>query len=398
MQSSRNLDRFLALKDFEQPARKRLPRPLFGYVSGAAEDSATLHANADAFNDVDLVPRVLVDVSARSQNVTLFGRTYSAPFGIAPMGISAMTAYRGDIVQARAAAEASIPMILSGASLIRMEDVHAIAPHTWFQAYLPRDMQHIDALINRAKTAGFETLVVTVDLSVAANRENNIRNGFSLPLRPGFRLAMDGLTRPKWLLKTFVRTLWRYGMPHFENAFAERGLPILAPETLRDFSDHDHFTWEHIRHIRQAWKGPLIVKGIMHPADARIAQDVGVDGIIVSNHGGRQLDGAIAPLRILPEVVAATTLPVMIDSGFRRGSHVLKALALGASFVFVGRPFNYAAAIAGQPGVARAIALLKAEVDRNMAMLGLTNCADIDRSYIRFRNILKNGGNPGAFH
>ena len=381
-----NLASFLALKDFERAARQKLPRPVFGYVSGAAEDNLSYSANNDAFSDLDLVPQVLMDVSARSQQTTLLGRTYAAPFGIAPMGLSALSAYRGDIAQARAARNAEIPMVLSGSSLIPLEEVIAAAPGTWFQAYLPGESARIDALLMRARHAGFENLVVTVDIPVAANRENNIRTGFSTPLRPSLRLAMDWISHPRWLIGTFGRTLLRHGMPHFENSFAERGAPILSSHVLRDFTARDHFNWEHIRHIRNRWKGPLIIKGILHPHDARIAQDNGVDAIIVSNHGGRQLDGAIAPLRILPEILAATTLPVMIDSGFRRGSHVLKALALGAAFVFVGRPFNYAAAIAGEAGVAHAIGLLKAEIDRDMAMLGARACRDITGAHIRYRH------------
>lgn len=382
----KKLASFLALKDFETAARKLLPRPIFGYVAGAAEDNESYQANATAFEDLDLVPHSLVDVSQRTQATTLFGRTYEAPFGIAPMGLSALSAYRGDIVQARAATKAGIPMVLSGSSLIRMEEVLASAPGTWFQAYLPGETGRIDALLDRAHNTGFRELVVTIDIPVAGNRENNIRTGFSTPLRPSLGLAVDGLTHPRWLLGTFGRTLLRHGMPHFENSFAERGAPILSSTVLRDFTARDHFNWDHIRHIRKRWNGPLIIKGILAPSDAQIAQSIGVDALIISNHGGRQLDGAIAPLRILPEIVAATTLPVMIDSGFRRGSHILKALALGASFVFVGRPFNYAASLAGEAGVTHAITLLKAEVDRDMAMLGVRNCQGISRNHVRFRN------------
>ncbi|NHO33114.1 alpha-hydroxy acid oxidase [Acetobacter fallax] len=386
MRPSRRLESFLALKDFERVARRLLPRPVYGYVAGAAEDNDSFNANTAAFADLDLVPRVLMDVSKRSQRTTLFGREYAAPFGIAPMGLSALSAYRGDIVQAQAAAAAEIPMILSGTSLIRMEDVISAAPDTWFQAYLPGNTSRIDALLDRVTAAGFETLVVTIDIPVAGNRENNTRNGFSTPLRPGIGLALQGLTHPRWLVDTFARTLAKYGMPHFENSFAERGAPILSSNVLRDFTARDHFNWDHIRHIRQRWKNPLIIKGILHPEDATIAQNTGVDAIIVSNHGGRQLDGAIAPLRILPEIVASTTLPVMIDSGFRRGSHILKALALGADFVFIGRPFNYAAVVAGRAGVAHAITLVKAEVDRDMAMLGVITCDDITLDHVRFRH------------
>jgi L-lactate dehydrogenase (cytochrome) len=317
-------------------------------------------------------------VSGRTQSQSLFGRTYASPFGIAPMGLAALSAYRGDIVLAQGAHEAGIPAILSGSSLIPLEEVAQAAPGTWFQAYLPGDVTRILALLARAKQARYETLVVTVDIPVSANRENNIRTGFSTPLKPSLRLALDGLTHPRWLFGTFLRTLACHGMPHFENSYAERGAPILSSHVLRDFAARDHLDWTHITRIRKFWDGPLVIKGILHPADALKARDLGVDGIIVSNHGGRQLDGAVAPLRVLEGIVDAVgPLPVMADSGFRRGSDVLKALALGARMVFVGRPFGYAAAVAGRTGVAHAIRLLREEIDRNMAMLGVNACADL---------------------
>ncbi len=374
----RALARMLSLDDFEAAARKRLPRPIFGYVAGAAEDNQSLRGNRQAFSDYSFSPRVLVDVSRRTQQTELFGRRYASPFGIAPMGISALSAYRGDIVLARAARAQGIPAILSGTSLIPLEDVIQEAPGTWFQAYLPGDPQRIDALVERARRAGYETLVLTVDIPVSANRENNVRTGFSTPLKPSLRLAWDGLTRPRWLAGTFLRTLLAHGMPHFENSFATRGAPIVSSSVLRDFSARDHLSWEHVARIRRQWPGTLIIKGILHPQDAALARQHGADGIIVSNHGGRQLDGAIPPLRALPGVAeAAGNMTVMMDSGVRRGSDVLKALGLGASFVFVGRPFNYAAAVGGEAGVSHAIGLLRAEVDRNMAMLGINHVREM---------------------
>src|SRR5689334_4293674 len=209
----------------------------------------------------------------------LFGHASSAPFGIAPLGISALYAYRGDLVLAAGAAQANVPMIMSGSSLIRLEEVVTQSPSTWFQAYLPGDVKAIVALIERVARAGFETLVVTVDSQVAGNRENNIRAGFSTPLRPTLRLARDGLTHPRWLCGTFLRTLVRHGMPHFENNFATRGAPILSPSVLRDYSDRGHLHWEHWRMIRRMWKGRLIIKGVLDRADARLARDEGADGI-----------------------------------------------------------------------------------------------------------------------
>jgi len=368
------LRRILSLDDFESAAAAHLPKPLFGYIAGASETNCSLRDNREAFEGLRFVPRVLTDISGRSASRALFGHTYAAPFGIAPLGLSALTAYRGDVVLATAAANANIPMIMSGSSLIRMEDVAATSPQAWFQAYLPGDIEGISALIERVTGAGFSTLVITVDTPVAANRENNVRAGFSTPLRPNLRLMWDGITHPRWLVGTFARTILRHGMPHFENNYATRGAPILSPTVERDFSDRGHLNWEHFALIRRLWNRKLIIKGILSTLDARIACDAGVDAIIVSNHGGRQLDGAVPPLQVLPGIVqACPEVPVMLDGGIRRGSDVLKALALGARFVFVGRPFAYAAAVGGQTGVAHAINLLTQEISRNMAMLGINN-------------------------
>ncbi|MCJ2067689.1 alpha-hydroxy-acid oxidizing protein [Methylobacterium sp. J-030] len=369
----------LALADYEAAARRHLPRPVFGYIAGAAETNAALDDNRQALRAYGFVPRVLVGVGARTAAATLLGRDYAAPFGIAPMGLSALAAYRGDIVLAAAARAARVPMIMSGSSLIRMEDVIPHNPDAWFQAYLPAEPDRIAALVDRVARAGFGTLVVTVDTVISGNRENITRTGFSTPLRPSPRLALDGLSRPLWTVGTFLRTLARHGMPHFENSYAVRGAPILSASVLRDFGNRDHLCWDHLRLVRDRWRGRLVVKGIMAAADAVTARDLGVDGVILSNHGGRQLDATVSPLRTLPAVVAALggTIPVMIDSGFRRGTDVLKALALGAAFVFVGRPFLYAAAVGGRPEVERATAILKDEVVRNMGLLGVNALSEL---------------------
>ena len=374
----RVLSRVLSLDDFESEAKRYLPRSIFGYISGAAENNITRQRNREAFDDFEFVPRVLVDVSRRSGSSDLFAQTFSAPFGIAPLGLSALYAYRGDLVLAEAAARDNVPMILSGTSLIRLEEVIKVNPNAWFQAYLPGDEQGIDALIERVANAQYKTLVLTVDTSVPGNRENNVRAGFSTPLRPSLRLLLDGMTHPRWSLGTFVKTMMLHGIPHFENSYAHRGAPILSPNVERDFSFRDHLNWSHVERIRQSWQGRFVIKGILHSEDARHAMDLGVDGIIVSNHGGRQLDGSTAPLRVLADIVAACPgIPVMMDSGIRRGADVIKALALGAAFVFVGRPFAYAAAVAGEPGVRHAISLLHAELMRNMALLGVNDVRGI---------------------
>jgi L-lactate dehydrogenase (cytochrome) len=378
------LRRILRLDDFEPAAKRHLPRPLFSYVSGGVEDFVTLRENRAAFAEWGFVPRVLVGVGNRTQSVELLGKTYAHPFGIGPMGISAMTAYRGDLVLARCAKDANLPMVMSGSSLIRLEEIVAENPDAWFQAYLPGDDARIDPLVDRIAKAGYRTLMLTVDTPATPNREHNLRAGFTSPLRPSLRLAWDGITRPRWLFGTFLPTLVRHGMPHFENSYAERGVAMLSRGVMREFGERGHLNWMHVLRIRQRWEGKLVIKGIVHPDDACLARDHGADAVIVSNHGGRQLDTTVSALRVLPDVVAACPeIPVMMDGGIRRGTDALKALALGARFVWVARPFNYAAAIAGDSGVKHAIALLASEIDRDMAMLGVRSIAEMSPQYLR---------------
>ncbi|MCC7079850.1 MAG: alpha-hydroxy-acid oxidizing protein [Burkholderiales bacterium] len=372
----RHLRDMLALDDFETVARRRLPRPIYGYVSGGVETNASLRANRAAFDDIAFVPKMLVDTSMRSAATTLFGHTYAAPFGLAPMGGSSLAAYQGDIVLARVAAQANLPMITSGASLTALEKVKQAGRTSWFQAYLSHETPVISALLERVARAGFETLVLTLDVQVPSNRENNVRSGYNAPLRPTPRLAWDCLTRPRWLCGMFLRTLITQGMPHFENMGPRT--PLISATGVRTSGRRDKLAWKHVELMRRLWRGRLVLKGVLDPEDARLARESGVDGVIVSNHGGRQLDGAVAPLRALPGVKAqAGDMTVMMDSGVRRGTDVLKALALGAQFVFIGRPFLYAAVVAGDEGVAHAIRLLREEIDRDMALLGLPSLTDM---------------------
>ena len=379
----RGLRRFLSLEDFERAARRHLPRMLHGFISGASETDASLRDNREAFAEWGFVPRVLVDTADRDTVTELLGRRYAAPFGIAPMGASALSAYRGDLVFARAAAAAVLPNILSASSLIPLEEVRAEGPTSWYQGYLPGDPSRIEPLVDRVAEAGFDTFVLTVDVPVSANRENNVRNGYSLPLRPTPRLAWQGISHPRWLFGTALRTLVNHGMPHFENMDAFRGPPVLSGNLVRAFGQRDGLSWDHLELIRHRWHGHLVVKGVMSAEDARLAREFGADGVIVSNHGGRQLDGTASPLRVLPAVAAeARGMAVMLDGGVRRGTDVLKALALGARFVFVGRPFLCAAAVRGEPGVRHAITLLWEEVQRNMAMLGITDLSQMGQEHL----------------
>ena len=376
--ADRRFARFLSLGDFETAARKHLPRMLYEFISGGVETNAARQGNLDSYQDYAFVPRMLVDVSRRSHGKMLFGQAYAAPFGIPPMGAAAICAYRADLAFARAAAAANIPMILSAAALIPLEEIRAAGPTAWYQAYLPGDASRIEPLVDRVAAAGFEVFVLTVDVPVSANRENNVRAGFSIPIRPSAKLAWDVITHPAWSLGTFARTVVQHGIPHVENMDATRGPPMISRNLERALGNRDRLTWEHVKLIRRRWKGRLVIKGILSVADARAAKEHGVDGIMVSNHGGRQLDGAVAPLRVLPQIAeAARGITVILDGGIRRGTDVLKALALGADFVFAGRPFLYAAAVGGEAGVRHAIELLASEVSRDMALLGVSDLSEV---------------------
>jgi L-lactate dehydrogenase (cytochrome) len=380
----RALQRYLSLDDFEITARRRLPKMLYGYISGATETDAALRDNRRAFEEYGFVPRVLKDVSNRDQTTTLFGKTYTSPFGIPPMGSAALCAYRGDIVLARAGAAMNVPMVLSASSLIKLEDVRRANPAAWYQAYLAGDDSRIEPLVDRVADAGYDTFVVTADVPVPPNRENNIRNGFQVPLAITPRVAWDTLTHPHWLFGTWTRTLLNHGMPHFENMDAMRGPPVLAKNLMRNIGKRDQLAWKHVELIRRRWKGKLVIKGLISPADARIARESGADGVLVSNHGGRQLDGTVSALRTLPEIAAeARGMTVMLDGGIRRGTDVIKALALGAHFVFIGRPLLYAAVVGGEAAVQRALTLLKDEIDRDMALLGIRSTSEISPELVR---------------
>ena len=374
----------LALDDFERHARRLLPPMIYQYVAGGVESGAALRAGREAYADYYLVPRMLRDVSGRNQAVTLFGRRYEVPFGIPPLGGAAFVAYRGDLVLAEAAMRQSMPMILSGSALITLEDVHARNPDAWFQAYLPGDQNRVDRLVHRVERAGYRVLVVTADTPMLGNREHNIRTGFSMPIRVTPRVMLQSAMHPRWALGVVARTFLRHGAPHFENTEAERGPPMMSGSTVRNTIARDELSWRNIDAIRREWAGPLLIKGLLSPADARLAREAGVDGIILSNHGGRQLDHAVAPLDVLPEVAAERGgMAVIVDSGIRRGTDVLKALALGADFTFVGRPFLFAAALGGVAGVEHAVRLLRDEIDRDMALVGVRSLSELTPQLLR---------------
>lgn len=366
------------LEDLEPIAKSLLPWALWEFAFQGAENNLSRDGNRQAFEDIWLQPRVLRDVSERSIRQDLLGKRYAAPFGIAPMGACAMFGYQADLNFARAAKEAGIPFCMSGSALVPMERVAEVNPDVWFQAYVAADRATIEELIERVRAAGISTLVVTVDVPVPGNRRATYRQGFEYPMRPGVKIAIDGLCHPRWLTGTFLRSLMTSGMPHIENYGKGRGIPIISARAPQRKHVRDALNWEDIKWLRDKWQGKLLLKGILSADDARAAAQAGVDGIIVSNHGGRMLDSSVPPVKVLPEIAREKgDMAVLLDSGIRRGVDVVKALALGADFVFVGRPFLYAAAVGEQPAIDHAINLLSAEIDRTIALIGSTDLDDL---------------------
>lgn len=379
------MKRLLSVADFEAAALRLLPPAIRGYVAGGTEDGFTLRANRQAFDAWQFQPRGLMGVAQRVQAVELWGKRYASPIGIAPMGATSICSYLCDLHLARAAVGQGIPFVLSGLSNVPLERVQAEAPGIWYQGYIPGDFERIGQLMDRLKAAGVEVLVVTIDTPIGANRENNVRAGFTIPFQFSLRLFLDGLLHPRWSASVFAQTLLRDGVPRFTNVAADKhGFRITEepPGGLRQ--GRDALTWEHLKYMRSMWRGKLLVKGVSHPQDARLTVEHGLDGVIVSNHGGRQLDGAMASLQALPNIVRVVPrdFPVMVDGGFRRGSDILKAVALGARLVFVGRPMLFGATVAGAAGVNRIIEIFKEEIDRNLGLLGCANLADLDTDYL----------------
>lgn len=362
------------IEDLRQLARRRIARIVFDYIDGGVEDEAGLLRNREAFSRWRLVPHYLQDISRRQQTASLFGRDYASPFGIAPTGLAAFAHPGADLLLAQAAAEANVPFIMSGAATASIEQVMAVAPrHAWFQLYVSRETAVTEDLIRRAAAAGVETLVLTVDVPVHSKRERDWRNGFVPPVKPSMSCVLDMLCHPRWLAG-----LLRHGLPRFENWAPYAGDKASARDIAAYFTSQIPFTqtWFDLERIRRVWTGKLVLKGVLAPTDALRALDCGVDGVIVSNHGGRQLDCAPAPLEMLPAIRAAVAgqMTVMLDGGIRRGSDILKAWALGADFTFVGRPALYGVAADGLPGAQRALQILQQEIDLTLAQLG---CADL---------------------
>lgn len=373
--------------DLREIAKKRLPKGLFEFVDRGTEDEVSLKNNRAVFESVRLKPRTLVDVSARNQEVTLFGKQHKMPILIAPTGIAGLLWHEGEIALARAAKEAGVPFTLATGSMTAMEKVAEQAGGTlWFQLYMWPDRSLSHKLVVRARDAGFEALMVTVDGVSSGNREYNLRNGFTIPFSFTRKNVTDVMMHPGWLLNVLAKYVFTTGMPRYENYPSEIKYKVTAKPMGRSQMRNDSLNWDDLRDLRKMWPGKLIVKGILHPQDAVMAADCGADGVVVSNHGGRNLDTAISPMEVLPEVADAVgkRMTVLVDSGFRRGTDVVKALALGAHAVQIGRPTLYGVAAGGQPGANRALAIFREEIDRVMALLGCRSVAELDSEILHF--------------
>jgi L-lactate dehydrogenase (cytochrome)/(S)-mandelate dehydrogenase len=369
--------RGFSIAEMGRLARRALPRAVFDFADGAAEDETTLHRNEAAFDDLRLLPRPLNGAGARDLSIELLGQRLRLPVIVGPTGLAGLFWPDGERCAARAAAAAGTAFCLSHGSVCRLED---IAPSNnaprWMQVFIFRDRGFTRELAERAAEAGYDALVLTIDNQMLGNRERDIRNGFAIP--PGFRpadLAGMALKLPwLWRMRTELPriTFGNYVRPGEAadiKTLAGRMAALLDPA----------MTWADVEEVRRLWKGPLILKGVLHPAEARAAVERGIDGLIVSNHGGRQLDGAPASLDALPAITeaAAGRIPVLLDGGVRRGSDVVKALALGAAACLIGRPQLWGLAVAGEAGVAHVLDIYRRELDRVMGLCGVSRLADI---------------------
>jgi isopentenyl diphosphate isomerase/L-lactate dehydrogenase-like FMN-dependent dehydrogenase len=376
----------LNIEDLHRIAKKRLPRVAYEFLAGGVEDDVTLRHNRAVFERIRFRPKTLVNVAARSQQVNILGRTFNSPFGIAPTGAAGLYGFAADIALARAARAAGIPFVLSTASFEPLEKVaeEAVGGALWFQLYMSKDRDAAKALVTRALNAGYEALVMTSDVVVQANREYNERNGFTIPFRMNFSNMIDGALHPRWLIDVFLRTLIDSGVPRFQNLDTNVGGLIIAKPIEEFRTQRETLTWEDVRWLREIWPRKLYVKGILRADDALLAAESGADGVFISNHGGRQLDGAISPIEALPAIRAAVgkRLTLMVDSGFRRGSDIVKALALGADMAFVGRATLYGITAGGEAGAAHAIDILRTEIHRVLALLGCPTVAELNPDYL----------------
>jgi isopentenyl diphosphate isomerase/L-lactate dehydrogenase-like FMN-dependent dehydrogenase len=372
--------------DLRELARRRVPRGLFEFVDRGTEDEVSLANNRAVFDAIRFRPRTLVDVSQRSTATTIFGVRHEMPLVIAPTGTAGLMWFEGELALARAARAAGIPFTLATGSMTAMERVAAEAGgELWFQLYLWPDRSLSHQLVERAKAAGFKALVMTVDGASSGNREYNLRNGFTVPFTFSSRAIVDIARHPRWLIGVMLRYLLANGMPTYENYPAEARARLTAGPMGRTSLRTDSLSWSDLDALRRIWPHKLIVKGMLSPEDATKAVDHGADGIGVSNHGGRNLDGIISPIEALPRIADAIgkRASVFVDSGFRRGTDVVKAIALGADAVMVGRSTLYGVAAGGFDGAARALEIYHDEIRRVLALLGCNSPAELGPRYLK---------------
>ncbi len=376
--------RVINIEDLRRAAKRRLPRVVFDYIDGGAEDERTLRANCHAFEEVTFRPRCAVDTPACDLRVSVLGRSLSMPLILAPVGSSRLMYPRGEEAAAGAAGVAGIAYALSTLSGCRLEDVAAASKGPlWYQLYLIGGRDCALSAIERANAAGFSALVVTIDTPVAGMRERDLRNGVKELLSDnlGSKLPFVSqlLIKPRWL----TRFLADGGLMKFQNVVIPGKGPMLYADVAAALED-SVVTWEDLKWIQRAWRGPLVIKGIHTADDARRAVDLGANALVVSNHGGRQLDSVAPTLRVLPEVVSSVgdQIEVLLDGGIRRGSDIVKAVCLGARAVMVGRAYAYGLGAAGGAGVARAIEILRADLIRTLKLLGCPSVSELDRSYL----------------
>jgi len=363
-------------------AKRRLPGGVFDYIDGAAEDERTLARNSGAFADYEFVPRVMRDVSAIDTRTTLFGKEISFPFVFAPTGFSRIADSQGELAVARSAQRAGVPYTLSTMGTRSIEEVAEVSTGSkWFQVYVWKDRGLVTEMIDRAAAAGYETLCITVDLAVFGRRERDVRRGFTLPPTVGLDTIVDAVRRPSWTLDFLRGGPIRFASMATRDADGRLRDPAEAV-TLADFTNAQldaSLSWSDLEQFRDQWDGPIVIKGIQCVEDATIAADLGVDGLALSNHGGRQLEGSPAPVALLPHVAEAVgdRVELICDGGIRRGSDIVKAVALGATAAMGGRAYLYGLGAAGERGVDTAIGFLRAEYERCLALNGVTATADI---------------------
>jgi (S)-mandelate dehydrogenase len=363
--------------DFRRLARHRLPRAIFDYLDGGVDDEQCVRRNVAAFDAFEFVPKRFRDVSVRDISTELFGERLAAPFIIGPTAFNGLLWRQGDLILAKASAAGGVPFVVSTASQETLETIAQAAPgHLWFQLYVV-DRRHAERLITRAVDAGYRTLVVTVDVTSTPNRERDTRNSLSLPPALSPRLFVRGCAHPRWLVQYL--TYGRRGAAHFLDA--DRRLDRRLSSRELDAS----LTWDYLKSLRDAWPRRLVVKGILDVDDALMCAQCGADAVLISNHGGRQLDAAPAPLSLLPSMADVSDRPLIVDGGVRRGSDIVKAVALGATAVGLGRAILYALAAGGLSAVEDAIALLKSDIDRTLAQLGCRSIQTVGAEYIRRR-------------